>query len=296
MRNNLNLLAMLTIGALASCQSKLTQEDLKQQITEQLGKQKGIYAVAYKNLETGEELLILPTEKFHAASTMKTPVMIEVYKQVAEGKFSLTDSITIKNEFRSIVDSSAFSLRQEVDSEQELYSKVGSKASIHDLVYKMIISSSNLATNLIIELVNAKNVTQTMRDLGAPDIEVLRGVEDTKAFNKGWINTTTARDLMIIFEKMAEGETVSPEASQEMIAILTDQEFNTIIPAKLPQDVKVAHKTGSITGVHHDSGIVFLPDGRKYVLVLLSKQVTDEKAATDAMASVSESIYKYTVQ
>jgi beta-lactamase class A len=124
---------------------------------------------------------------------------------------------------------------------------------------------------------------------------VLRGVEDSKAFQQGLNNTTTAYDLMVIFEKIAKGEAVNAEASQIMIDILLDQKFNEIIPAKLPKDVKVAHKTGSIIGVNHDSGIVFLPDGRKYILVLLSKEATDEKAAIEAMASVSEMIYSYVV-
>ena len=226
---------------------------------------------------------------------MKTPVMIEVYRQAAEGKFSLTDSILIKNDFKSIVDGTSFSLDSAEDSEKVLYTLTSSKRTLDELVYDMIIVSSNLATNIIIELVDAKKVTQSMRDLGAKDIQVMRGVEDDKAFAQGLNNTVTAYDLMLIFEKMAKGETVSKEASDAMIDILLDQKFNTIIPAKLPADVKVAHKTGSITGVHHDSGIVFLPDGRKYVLVILSKNLEDEEAATDGMASVSEFIYRHVV-
>jgi beta-lactamase class A len=224
---------------------------------------------------------------------MKTPVMIEVFKQAAAGKFALSDSILIKNDFRSIVDGSPYSLNAKDDSDQTLYEQVGTKRLLSELVYDMIIVSSNLATNIIIELVDAKEVTQTMRDLGAKDIMVLRGVEDLKAFEKGLVNTTTAYDLMLMFEKMAKGEVVGTEACQAMIGILLDQRFNTILPARLPGDVKVAHKTGSIVGVHHDSGIVFLPDGRKYVLVLLSKNLEDEVAATNAMANVSEMIYKY---
>jgi len=86
---------------------------------------------------------------------------------------------------------------------------------------------------------------------------------------------------------------VNPAASQAMIGILLDQKFNEIIPARLPANVKVAHKTGSINGVQHDTGIVFLPNGKKYVLVLLSKKITDEKAAISAMANVSKLIYEY---
>jgi beta-lactamase class A len=159
----------------------------------------------------------------------------------------------------------------------------------------MIIASSNLATNIIIEMVNAKNVTQTMRRYGAKDIQVLRGVEDQKAYDKGLNNTTTAYDLMLIFEKIARGKAVNKKASQAMIKILLDQQFNDIIPAQLPKETKVAHKTGFITGIHHDSGIVFLPDGRKYVLVLLSKNLEDEKQAIKAMADVSRLIYEYMI-
>jgi beta-lactamase class A len=157
----------------------------------------------------------------------------------------------------------------------------------------MITQSSNLSTNLLVELVRAEKITQTMRDLGAQDIQVLRGVEDQKAFEKGMNNTVTAADLMLIFEKMARGETVNSSASRAMIGILLDQHFNEIIPAFLPANVKVAHKTGSLTGVHHDSGIVFLPDGRKYILVILSKNLEKEDDAVKSMARVSELIYNY---
>lgn len=277
-----------------SCQSE--SDRLKEEISKELAQQPGTFAIAFKDLNTGQQIVINEHEAFHAASTMKTPVMIEIFKQAEEGKFSLTDSILIKNDFKSIVDGSSYSLSAFDDSEQQLYTQTGTKRTLFSLVYDMIIVSSNLATNIVIELADAKNVTQTMRDMGAKDIQVLRGVEDNKAFEKGLNNTTTAYDLMLIFEKMAMGEAVNKEASHAMIDILLDQRFNTIIPAKLPDEVKVAHKTGSITGAHHDSGIVFLPDGRKYVLVILSKDLKDDKAATTAMANVSEMIYNHVIK
>jgi beta-lactamase class A len=132
-----------------------------------------------------------------------------------------------------------------------------------------------------------------MRRLGAEDIQVLRGVEDIKAFEKGLSNTTTALDLMKIYKALARGQVVSQVSSNDMIAILKQQHFKDIIPAKLPKDVEVAHKTGSITGVRHDSGIVYLPDGQKYVLVLLSKNIQDEKATLKMMGGVSRMIYDF---
>lgn len=277
---------------LFSCAQRDEDQALKENIKAELEGQRGVFAVAFKDLTTGREVLINERETFHAASTMKTPVMIEAFKQAEAGRFSLDDSIEVRNEFRSIVDSSTYSLDPGDDSEQQLYQQVGKKRTVSALIYDMIIVSSNLATNMMIELVDAKKVTQTMREIGAKDIQVLRGVEDSKAFRKGLNNTTTAYDLMLIFEKIARGELVSKASSEAMTRILLDQRFKEIIPARLPADVKVAHKTGSIGGVRHDSGIVLLPDGRKYVLVILSKELEDEKSAVNTMAAVSEMIYK----
>jgi beta-lactamase class A len=277
-------------------QTVMSKSALLKQVQTTLTQQKGFFAVAFKDLQTGETMLWNEHEMFHAASTMKTPVMIEVYKQVAAHKFSLTDSVLIKNEFKSIVDGSSYILNPADDSQQDLYKLIGTKLPLSELVYQMIIMSSNLATNIIMELVDGRKVTETMRTLGAKDILVLRGVEDGKAFAQGLNNTTTAYDLMLIFEKMVQGRIVSKTASEAMIKILLDQTHNTLIPALLPKEVKVAHKTGTITGVHHDSGIVFLPGGRKYVLVILSMGLEDDAAATTAMAKISEMIYAYFVQ
>ncbi len=291
-----HVIHFLVAFVLFSCQQNQPAEELKDQITKELSKQAGTFAVAFKDLTTGEELFINEHERFHAASTMKTPVMVEVYKQAAGGKFSVKDSILIKNEFKSIVDGSLYSLNATDDSDTLIYQHLGEKRTIYSLMYDMIIVSSNLATNLIIELVDAKNVTQTMRDLGVKDLTVLRGVEDSKAFQAGLNNEVTAFDLMILFEKIAREEMVSAEASMAMIDILLDQKFKDIIPAKLPTDAKVAHKSGSITGVRHDSGIVYLPNGKKYVVVLLAKGLEDPDAGVEVLATVSEMIYHYVDQ
>ena len=287
----LMFIVLLGINLLAQAQNKKAMKQLRTDILTEFKNQQGDFAVAFMNLKTGKKLFINEKENFHAASTMKTPVMIEVFKQIKEGKFSLEDSIIIKNEFKSIVDGSPYSLNAADDSYADIYKHIAEKTTLYNLVYHMIINSSNLATNLIIELVDAKKVTATMRSFGAKDIMVLRGVEDQKAYDAGLSNTTTALDLAIIFKKLATDKAVDKDASEKMLKILMDQQHNSIIPAKLPAGVKVAHKTGSITGVHHDSGIVFLPDGTKYVLVILSKNLKDDKEAVKAMARVSEMVY-----
>ncbi|MGK7396201.1 MAG: serine hydrolase [Candidatus Cyclobacteriaceae bacterium M3_2C_046] len=255
------------------------------------------FALAFKNLaDTSQTILINEKETVHAASTMKTPVMIEVYKQAEQGRFSLNDSILIKNQFKSIVDSSEYSLEVSRDGGEKLYDLMDQERPIKDLMIDMIIHSSNLATNLIIEKVGAKNVTATMRQLGAPDILVLRGVEDMKAYQAGLSNITTAYDLMKIFDVIAKLEVVSETASQEMIDILLQQHDREMIPAKLPEAVKVAHKTGELSNVRHDSGIIITPGGDKYVLVMLSRNVEDIKQVEQVMAEVSLMIYNFVVK
>ena len=280
------------IGFLTNAQN--STKELQNKIASIFEENQGDFAIAFKNI-SGEKdsILINAHEDFHAASTMKTPVMIEVFKQASEGKFSLQDSLIIKNDFKSILDGSSYSMELGRDSGEHLYEQIGQKRSIEDLVTDMIIYSSNLATNIIIDLVDAKNVNKTMREMGAMDINVLRGVEDMKAYEAGLSNSTTAYDLMLIFEALANGKAVNAEADKEMLHILQQQKHTDLIPALLPENLKIANKTGWITGVHHDSALIELPDGKKYVLVLLSKNMKDMEAGTKMLVEVSKLIYDH---
>ncbi|ANH82125.1 serine hydrolase [Niabella ginsenosidivorans] len=265
---------------------------VNQQIRDSISRSGASIAVAFKDLQTGNTLYINEKKTYHAASTMKFPVLIELYKQAAENRYSLTDSLVLNNSFKSIADSSRYSLNDSDDTETGLYRKLGRKIAIKDLAYLMITKSSNLATNTLIQLVRPAGIMQTLRQLGANDTRVLRGVEDQKAYDKGLNNTTTAFDLALLYEQLAKKELVSEKADQSMIKILMDQQLNEVIPALLPENVKVAHKTGNIEGLQHDSGIVFLPDGRKYVLVLLSTFRPDQtRDAISTLAHISKLIY-----
>lgn len=284
------LLCILGINTILS--QELPQ--LERSIDSLFASEKGDFAIAFRDLSKSHlELFRNEHENFHAASTMKTPVMIEVYRQAKEGKFSLEDSLVIKNEFRSIFDGSPFSLDITRDGGEKLYEHIGEKTSIENLVRDMIIHSSNLATNIVIELVGAENVNKGMRELGAAKINVLRGVEDMKAYEAGMNNSVTAYDLMLLFEHLGRGTAVDPGADKEMINILFDQDHREIIPALLPENIKIANKTGMISGVHHDSALVFLPGGRKYVLVLLSKNMEDMDRGTQMLARVSKLVYDF---
>ncbi|MCU0452268.1 MAG: class A beta-lactamase-related serine hydrolase [Bacteroidetes bacterium] len=249
------------------------------------------FAVMAIDLGGGRTIAWNEREMFHAASTMKTPVMIEVFRQAAFGRFALDDSLVVKNEFKSIVDGSPYAMDLKDDSDDSMYGLLGRKVTVRHLVEQMITVSSNLATNILIDLVGADSTTATMRRLGAPDILVLRGVEDGKAFERRLNNQTTAADLATIFRAVAEEKAVSPGADREMVEVLLRQRFRDKIPALLPTDVRVAHKTGNITGVEHDSGIIYLPDGRAMVMVILSRGWQDQRDARGTIANVARGLF-----
>ena len=253
------------------------------------GKSGADVAVAFETLDGRDRLLIKPDQSFHAASTMKVPVMIELFKEARAGKLSLDDTVPVVNEFHSIVDGSVFTLTPEADSDQTLYAKAGGRASYRDLCESMITVSSNLAANILIEKLTAARVQATVNDLGAPGMHVLRGVEDNKAFDKGLNNTTTARALLTLLTGLAKAEIIDRAASGEMVAILERQQAKDGIPAGLPPGTRVAHKTGEITRIRHDAGIVFGP--RPFVLVVLVGGLEDQQASAAVIADITRIVY-----
>lgn len=244
-------------------------------------------AVSYHHLGTGLRYDRNEDIPFHAASTMKVPVMMALYRAVDRSEMTLDQPIPVRNEFRSIVDGSPYTLDPAEDGDSDLYRAVGGTRPLGELIRRMITRSSNLATNLLVEKVGASRVMDLMRELEAYHIQVLRGVEDEKAFTAGLNNHTTSKDLLLALKALVEGEAFSPRSAQEMLEILKAQEFNEKIPAQLPSSVRVAHKTGDITGIHHDAALVFPPGEKPYVLVVLTQGFLDEREANRVIAEIS---------
>jgi beta-lactamase class A len=248
-------------------------------------------SLAFKDLQTGDTLDIKEKVVVHAASTMKVPELIEVFKQAEDGRYRLDDRIVIKNEFHSIVDGSLFSLNKEDDSDPDIYELIGNSMAIRELAERMITTSSNLAANILIELVKPDNIMSTLELLGIRRMQVLRGVEDSLAFERGWNNRTDAADLLKVMEAIASGRAGSLPSCREMIRILEKQKFRSGIPAGLPHGLQVANKTGSITGMEHDAAIVF-PKGRKpYILVILTRRVKSREDGERLIARLSQLVY-----
>ena len=246
-------------------------------------------AVAFRTLDGKAAWSYREDEVFHAASTMKVPVMIELFHQERQGKLKLDDTLPVKNEFHSLADGSVFTLDPKDDSELELYKAVGQSRTLRQLCELMITISSNLATNLLVEKLGVENIRATVKSLHADGINVLRGVEDNKAYQKGLNNTTTAHGLEVLLEAIGKGEAVDQDASRQMREILERQTFKEGIPAGLPPGIRVAHKTGELTKIHHDAGIVYA--ARPFVLVVLVRGMADSKQSAALMADIARGLY-----
>ncbi|HEV3486857.1 MAG TPA: serine hydrolase [Vicinamibacterales bacterium] len=252
-----------------------------------------VVGVAFRDLAGTDELFLNADESFHAASTMKVAVMIETFRQIDAGHLRPEQGILLVNQFGSIVDGTPYSLDPADDSDSSLYARVGERVPVRELIDRMITRSSNLATNAVIALIGAANANATAHRLGATRMQVLRGVEDSKAYEAGRNNTTTARDLAALLTALERGEAASRASTDSMRSILLRQEFNDRIPAGLPEGTRVAHKTGEITAVAHDAAIVYPPGRGPYVLVVLTRGLRDRTTSASLAANISRVVYEH---
>ena len=255
-----------------------------------IGPASGEIGVALIDLESGERLGIDEEVSMHAASTMKVPVLMELFRQADEGRFSVDDSITVLDEFTSIVDGSTYSLGG--DRDQELVDRLGGTMSLRRLGLGMTIYSSNLATNILIDHLGAEEVQQLMAESGAEGMVVLRGVEDGPAFEAGLNNTATAAALARSLEVIATCVIHPTEPPQGMPEILEAQECRSEIPAGVPDGVRVGNKTGSITGIRHDGAIVMPPGREPYILTILTRDFDTPENATQVMVEISRRVWE----
>lgn len=292
------LLCVLCASVVSPATVRATQDErtdkARQEIVRLIAASGAEVSVAFRTLDGKNEMLIEPDREFHAASTMKIPVMIELFAQARAGRLRLDDEVTVKNEFHSIVDGSPYQLDVGDDSDAEVYKLVGKTMSLRALCEQMITVSSNLATNLLIEKVGVENIQHRVHALKADGMKVLRGVEDGKAFQKGLNNATSARALLILLEALAQNRVGDPRDCDAMIEILKRQKFSDAIPAGLPAGTPVAHKTGEITRINHDAAIVFAP--RPFVLVVLVRGIGEQKKSAALIAEIARTLFEASQQ
>ena len=252
----------------------------------------GAVAVAVHDYESEWEFALEGDRVFHAASTIKVAILLAIYKLAGEGRLHLDDTLHVRNRFRSLADGAVFRVAANRDGDGAVHRRVGRSMRVRELARAMITRSSNLATNLLLDHVGIEAVRGVLAEAKIAGIEIARGVEDTRAFERGISNRVTARGLVGLFQLLCEGDFFREETRAQMVEILHAQEFNSMIPEGLPKDARVAHKTGEISTVCHDAGIVFLPKRKPYVIAILAEMPASVETRSAPMAEISRALFE----
>ena len=254
-------------------------------------------AVSFYDYETGVAWSLRGDRWFHSASTIKVAVLLALFGAIDAGRFTLDSRLHVRNRFLSLVDRTPFRVSAGRDADKEVHAAVGKTMRIGDLARHMIVTSSNLATNLLVDLIKVDQAQQMLARHGIGGIELTRGVEDDKAFDANFNNRVTANGLVALFRVIHERSGVLPESAHEMLDILFQQEFRAGIPAGLPAEARaaarIANKTGEISVAAHDAGLVFLPGREPYALAVLTEPEASSDRRMERIARVSAAVYEW---
>jgi beta-lactamase class A len=250
-------------------------------------------AVSVYDTESGEEFGLQPDRWFHAASTIKVAILLGVFGAFHRGALFPQSRVHVRNRFASAFDGQSFRVQSDRDANSAVHESIGKTMRVAELAHHMIVTSSNLATNLLLDLVGVEAVQRTLDQFGIEGIDVRRGVEDERAFEHGINNRVTARGLSSLLRLIVEGRAFTPELSEGMLDILHAQEFRSGIPAQLPKGARVANKTGEISTIAHDAGVVYPPDRRPYVVVVLTEWDPEAGRRMSLIARASRAVYDY---
>jgi beta-lactamase class A len=281
-------------GTLAGAGGPRSLAELEASIQQRIAGQPGVYSIAFEDLSSGQRLLLNAGDRTHAASLMKVPVMMAAFHLAERGELDLDRQVTVKNSFASLVDGSPFQV--EFDPNGPLAAQAGRTVSLLELVRLMITRSDNVATDLVMEIVPAARVMDLLATLGIEDVFVRRGVEDTKAYEAGLNNECSARGMLAAMIACRNSEVFDSQSRRRMIDILRAQKLSSMIGRGIPRSAEalVANKTGSISWVEHDAGIVELLGGRAYGLVILTRDFgAARNEAIETGSAISELVYHY---
>ncbi len=235
----------------------------------------------------------------HAASTIKVAVLYALYAAIDERRFGPHRRLHVRNRFISSVDGTPYRVSPGRDGNSEVHAALGKTMRLSELATHMITTSSNLATNLLIDLTGIDYANEKLAAASIDGIELVRGVEDDRAFDAGINNRVTANGLVRLFRAIYESWGVSKLATADMLDILFMQQFRSGIPAGIPPDIRakarIANKTGEISSAAHDAGIVYIAGRKPYVLAVLTEHEPDSGKRMDPVARVSTAVYEWLI-
>lgn len=268
--------------------------ELKENIQKLLSTQNGTFAIAFQELKNPDNaILINENEVFNPGSTIKTCIMVQIYKEIFENILSLNQPVKIVNSFNSVVDNSTYNMNLGTLTWDPISYKVDSTITLYELNKNMIINSSNIGMNNCLLLVTRDSVNNLMSSLGLSNTQVNRFGDDYKAEEKGINNTSTVKDMLLLYKMLYKKELFSTDISEMMLKVLKEQKINHLLPVHLPKEVVIAHKTGTIVKGVHDCGIVYPENGRDYLIMFFSKNLDKNEDGLRIGSEISKMIYNF---
>jgi beta-lactamase class A len=267
--------------------SDLLWKKLETRVEEIAGRLDGVMGVAILDLTDGRILLHNADRVFPTASSIKIAVLLELYRQDqqarqdAQGKAKLNDIYT-------------FDPKDLVEDSQIMTGLTSGMTRVtnRDLAQFMVAVSDNAATNVLIDRVGMQNVNATLRSLGLTKTMLRRKMIDIAAARRGDENVATPREMVRLLEMIYKGKALNQELTGEFIKQLKTLKKDSYLSYKLPEDVELADKPGSLEAVRTDSGIVFAKN-RPFAISVMTSYDRDEKAAGRAISEVALEAYHY---
>jgi beta-lactamase class A len=234
----------------------------------------GVMGVAIEDLTTGDHYLLHEDEVFAQASSIKITVLANVYLQVQQGKFKLTDPYTVQSS----------DLVPDSDIMGGLTPGFTS-LTLRDLATMMVAVSDNSATNVLIDRVGMQNVNAMLDSLGLTHTRLRRKMMDLQAAQEGRENISTPREMMTLLDAIYHGKVLNKESTADFFKMLSTNK-DSWIPRDLPAGLKIANKPGALEAVRNDSGVVFV-EGRPYVICVMTSFLRNERDGEEAISKVS---------
>jgi len=242
----------------------------------------GVMAVAFKDLESGDLVAINADMVMPQASSIKIAVLVELLRQAQAGKLRLEERV----EIRKAQFAGGSGVLQD-------FGDGTSAVSLRDLAALMIVVSDNTATNLLIDRVGQAHVNETLESLRFEKTRLMRRMIQPEEERRGVENVSTAREMAGLVEQLYRGKLLNANYTALALELLKNEKYETTPMGRgLPAGVALASKTGSLSGVRCESGIVLM-EGRPYVLSVMTAYAADDAAAERAITDVSRRVYSY---
>lgn len=255
----------------------IEDQELKDKINALIKNEKGYFSIGIKDLETGNTVYINDTQ-LKSASVIKVFVMEAAYKRAKEGKLDLNKKIVLKNSMKVGGTGSLQGMKE------------GTVKTIDQLIELMITISDNTAANIIVKELGFDYINDRIKELGCKDTGL--GWYFVIPGPKGARNTTSVRDLNLLYEKLYTNTCLGEEYDQKMLGLMKKLPNKTKLPLYLPKDTVVAHKTGAINRHEHDAGIVYGPK-KNFMISILSKDFSNPEKAKQVMGKITKLAYDY---